>query len=1228
MSATGRNVEGAEAFAAANAEARRQVALLRVEGLKTAATFRSAPVRISRAALGPGIQAGLSPDEVRGFAVRIAQAAAAIGLPQNQLAEEVRSILAGTITQRTTRIAAVLGIGNDDIRRAREAGELADFLLDRFSAFQFAGEASLQNFSVIIANLRDATSQLLGAGGQGFFQNIQFGLQQILATLIQTSSRGTIINPEAVRIVQQFFSILDTVRAQLIEIFDSFTLEGAADTAEGIADTINTIVILLGGFAEGFVDAFTQSLEILQDIGEFSAQVAEALGIEDAGFLDTLRDAAGFWGEIVGFAVAFQAVILLVRSPIFLIAAAVKGIQGSLALLAPALRIVTALFSLAAIKVGLIVLAVVAIVGAIALVVAAFESDFVRSIEIGGLKIGTIADLIAVGLVLAIRRAAFFFERAWTESIQAVRSLFVRLANFFIDRILGIVQTVLSVASYFSDAAENAEQAIQRQRNLINQTSADIIAAGEAEKQARLAAIAEEERAFERQQNARLAAIARAENASNGISLSDAANTAIERARSILGFGGEAADNQEELNDLAEEYVDTFSNLPATIGQSNIKLEQQAQILERLTNNVERSQSALDFAVSAQSLEGAERRLLRERVRAISEVTRAANAFDVRIRQSNQALDNIAAKEGAITVELAKQEKISADTVQSLVEEGARLQDLVSQRRTAATASLALQRQIDLAGREGDDERAEALRGRLELIDEEARKLDQQVAAAEAAVRAQVQSSQLTQAEGEKVLEQVSELIRLQAQRALQQGQIANATRERGRVEDLVNEALEDRLQAILLLEKERLRTSRLRADEDLRNAQLAIEAARLTSGVGGELGGTANQAQREVAAGQARLNTLTRETEELARQFELRRRSLEAQIEATDNAALREELQGRINTLTDTFNTQLDLAKVNAAEIAAELQRLSIILDQPITAGLRAGLEDFVVEAGDSFEQVRQIAENSIDGLASSISQTLGDALDPTKDLDLVGRFRSFFQEITNQILQLIVRLLIVRGIVDALGLGGGQGDRAAAEAAAGKAVVAAATAAAAAASAQAAAAQASAASIGGGAVFGFNEGGLIGSKFRGFSMSHARAQGLAAGGQPRPSGLHPSDTVPIWAALGEFMQPVRAVQTYGLRFMEAIRQRKLDPNLARSMVSSGTASRVRTNISRRGAGYVDGGRIDGSGTVGSDGAAPVTIVNVFDRQQLLQTLSETEGQEVLVNVMRARSEDLTPAQ
>ena len=83
--------------------AQEQLEKLKVDAINTTATFgQIAPAFL--AALGPGLSAGLKLDEVRGIVVKITQAAGAIGLPFDQLNQEVRALLEGTVFNHKTHV--------------------------------------------------------------------------------------------------------------------------------------------------------------------------------------------------------------------------------------------------------------------------------------------------------------------------------------------------------------------------------------------------------------------------------------------------------------------------------------------------------------------------------------------------------------------------------------------------------------------------------------------------------------------------------------------------------------------------------------------------------------------------------------------------------------------------------------------------------------------------------------------------------------------------------------------------------------------------------------------------------------------------------------------------------------------------------------------------------------------------------------------------------------------
>lgn len=169
--AQSKTLTGAEALNAAQAISADQLQKLRVAGLQTSATF----VDLSRAfqtATGPGLAAGLSLDEVRETTIGLTQAAGALGVPFNQLDQEIRSILAGEI-DINSRVANTLDITNEQVKRERERGTLAVFLNEKFAAFNLAGIKAAATFAGVTSNLGDALSLLAADATRPLFESFK-----------------------------------------------------------------------------------------------------------------------------------------------------------------------------------------------------------------------------------------------------------------------------------------------------------------------------------------------------------------------------------------------------------------------------------------------------------------------------------------------------------------------------------------------------------------------------------------------------------------------------------------------------------------------------------------------------------------------------------------------------------------------------------------------------------------------------------------------------------------------------------------------------------------------------------------------------------------------------------------------------------------------------------------------------------------------------------------------
>ena len=116
VDSVGETLEGYEALIVAQKMSGKIVQQLQVDNLRTIATLDQL-VTAFQQGLAPAMERGFDVERAREFTVAMVQAAGALGMNLNMMAEELRSLLRGTITPRATFIATALGITNQDIRR-------------------------------------------------------------------------------------------------------------------------------------------------------------------------------------------------------------------------------------------------------------------------------------------------------------------------------------------------------------------------------------------------------------------------------------------------------------------------------------------------------------------------------------------------------------------------------------------------------------------------------------------------------------------------------------------------------------------------------------------------------------------------------------------------------------------------------------------------------------------------------------------------------------------------------------------------------------------------------------------------------------------------------------------------------------------------------------------------------------------------------------------------------
>jgi hypothetical protein len=277
----GRLLEGTEALNTAREMSAEQVRLLRIAGIQTAATTQEL-VNAFNQGISSGLRYGLTLDQIRTVTIGISQAATALQLPMNQLNEEIRDLIAGNISARNTRIATALGISNEDIRKARETGQLAEFIIDRLKAFNVAGQQVALTFDGVTSNIREAFQTFAGDATRPLFESFRINAQRAL---------GGVFDLDTAQVAEKFRTILDVATGMFARL--GGVVERALDAGVSGAEKFNEWLRQNEAQVSAIADAFGIA------IGALGSLLVDTLKL--VGFLvDAGVEAGAFRQAMVG----------------------------------------------------------------------------------------------------------------------------------------------------------------------------------------------------------------------------------------------------------------------------------------------------------------------------------------------------------------------------------------------------------------------------------------------------------------------------------------------------------------------------------------------------------------------------------------------------------------------------------------------------------------------------------------------------------------------------------------------------------------------------------------------------------------------------------------------------------------------------------------------------------------------------------------------------------------
>ncbi len=1087
--AAGGAVTATAALALGQKEAARQTRLLRQDALSTTASFEDLALAF-QTAIAPGLNAGLNLDQVRKFAVQISQAATAIGLSQNQLAEEIRSILAGTIQARTTRIATALGITNEDIRRAKEAGTLADFLNKRFSAFTEAGKEAQTTFTGLTNRLKTGFQLVLSSGGLEYFNKVKALLADLFNIVATKNPLTGIIepNPTAILFVQEIAKGLSAAVDEVNRLRSVLTAEQVVGFATTIGQGIKTFVTFLGAAIEGVIRASNALQPIFLAI------------------FNAFNNNPGLAKLVTGLVAA----LVLSKAISF----AFGEVGSVLGIVATTMRVLTTTLSLASAE-ALLTVGSFKSLQTIGLSLSIVVSSFLGSLLLAGVFVS--------GLVIV--------TQSWLSSLTGVDlklSTIAQNAGKIKDALIATAAIELALANL---RAKQEKQSLEAGK-------------GNPDGLKSLAKTADQIRQLE----VLLAKLKKntkdflnGENDKNPTFL-DAVLSKIDPVigplkKKISGlFDGTPGDVGKLSKALAD--------LPPVISRSSDALAQNGKLLETLTEKAEKLKDTFATTKATTGLSGAVLEEFRASADAADELRSSLRGLTAEQLAAQGSLLETQKKRVSNQIALGNVNDKEKSVVEAVLGFYHDIED--SQVRLAALTTNQVLNQQDLlaAQKSGDTDAIKAAKDLVESTQEKILQQEKLNKSLAEQIDLQVESVGSDRAAALKKL--ILDRVQLEGQEKGILADINSLTRGRSELEALAarNVALQQAATAEAEIFKLRRDTSKIILEADQAEAEFALRNAR-------DEERTATFSQIKLA-----LSRLAVEQAEILRQKEVatlesliaqnearraaltstlgndlgdpeKEKQIKQEIAALDQAI--SSLEGQKGSVIKQ-NTELRRKETEELKLqTAEVEKARIEAEIPVGAGIVKGLAEAFKASELSFQNTVNFMRSTVESFSAFVSSQIVDAFDPNSNTDAQERFAAFLRGLAAQIIQTLVTLAITAAALNAAsdGLLGptlalyakSQGFN------------------------------------------GFFKGGRAGDAFQ-------HAEGRAAGGRPtgrrvhgvsRPRGLHPRDTVPIWADPSEWIITGSVTQKLGDAFMQKLNNGELDPMALRAFAGvSGSSSRT----------------------------------------------------------------------
>ena len=266
---------------------------LQSESLKTAATAQEL-IDTFRALLGPGLASGMTIKQIEKLTTVGTNAVKSLGLPSNQIIQELRDLVAGGIRPSSSTLATSLGITDADIKAAKQSTEgLYSFLINKMKGFDMAATQTSSTVAGKLDQIKEGLQRGIAEGMsplRDVYSDILGDIAKKLVVIDKTTYQWQ-INPA-------FTSALTDVSVTIMRIGESLKsiwetsspyLSIFANSAKGVFGSIvNNLGLVIAGFAAFKTKDILNDLVNIATMNRFDYNAQTSIGKAIQGIRDKI----------------------------------------------------------------------------------------------------------------------------------------------------------------------------------------------------------------------------------------------------------------------------------------------------------------------------------------------------------------------------------------------------------------------------------------------------------------------------------------------------------------------------------------------------------------------------------------------------------------------------------------------------------------------------------------------------------------------------------------------------------------------------------------------------------------------------------------------------------------------------------------------------------------------------------------------------------------------------